>query len=38
MEGSMEGRTRDRPKIGMIDDPMEETYAEMKRKAKDREK
>ena len=38
LEERMEGkRTRGRPRMGMIDDLMEGTYAEMKRRAENRE-
>jgi hypothetical protein len=39
LEGRMEGkRPRGRPRLGMIDDLKEGSYAEMKRRAQDREK
>ena len=38
LEGRMEGkRPRGRPRIGMIDDVLDETYGDMKRKAENRE-
>src|SRR6476469_4443112 len=39
LEGRMEGKKpRGRPRMGMIDDVLDETYGDMKRKAKNREK
>ena len=39
MEGSMKGkRTRGRTRMGMIDDLMDGMYAEMERRAEDRER
>src|SRR6476659_3651088 len=38
LEGRMEGkRPRGRPRMGMIDDVLDETYGDMKRKAENRE-
>src|SRR6476661_8044981 len=38
LEGKMEGkRPRERPRMGMIDDVLDETYGDMKRKAETRE-
>src|SRR6478609_1166225 len=38
LEGRMEGkRRRGRPRMGMIDDVLDETYGDMKRKAENRE-
>ena len=38
LEERMEGkRSRGRPRMGMIDDVLDETYGDMKRKAKKRE-
>ena len=38
MEGRMEGkRPRGRPRIGMIDDLIENSYVEMKRRAENRD-
>ena len=38
LEGRMEGkRPRERPRMGMIDDVLDETYGDMKRKAENRE-
>ena len=38
LEGRMEGKIpRGRPGMGMIDDVIDETYGDMKRKAEDRE-
>src|SRR6478609_9400314 len=38
LEGGMEGkRPRGRPRMGMIDDVLDETYGDMKRKAENRE-
>ena len=38
LEGRIEGkRPRRRPRIGMIDDVLDETYGDMKRKTKERE-
>ena len=38
LEGRMEGkRPRERPRVSMIDDVLDETYGDMKRKAENRE-
>ena len=38
LEGRVEGkRTRVRPRMGIIDDALDETYGDMKMKAKNRE-
>ena len=38
LDGRMEGkRPRERPEMGMIDDVLDETYGDMKRKDKNRE-
>ena len=38
LEGRMEGnRPRGRPRMSMIDDVLDETYGDMKRKAENRE-
>src|SRR6476661_3044917 len=38
LEGRMEGkRPREKPRMGMIDDVLDETYGDMKRKAENRE-